>query len=159
MVKQAGAERVRIRSDSRLIVGQVTGTFEAWEERMARYKDLALELLPSFAAFEIAQVPREENLDADILSKVNQTVPSYLTHMAKVQEIGFASIDSIQVNVVDNPQDEWMADLHKFLISGETPAEDDQSRKVRLRDPRFEVKERKLYKRSYGGPLLKCVDS
>lgn len=70
LAKQVGAERVRIRSDSRLIVGQIPGTFEAREDRMMRYKDLALELLSSFTAFEITQLPREENLDVDMLSKL-----------------------------------------------------------------------------------------
>lgn len=108
---------------------------------MARYKGLTLELLASFAAFLITQVPREENLDADMLSKLNQTAPSYLTHMAKIQEIGSASIDSIKVNAVDIPRDKWIEDLQKFLTSGEVPAEEDRARKVRLRAPRFEIKE------------------
>lgn len=73
---------------------------------MMRYKDLTLELLASFAAFKITEVPLEENLDANMLSKLNQKNPSYLTHMAKVQEIGSATIDTIHVNAIDNNCDE-----------------------------------------------------
>lgn len=39
--------------DSRLVVGQVTGTFEANDERMMKYKDLVIEMLASFKGFEV----------------------------------------------------------------------------------------------------------
>ena len=34
MVRQLGGEVVELYSDSRLVVGQVNGEFEAWDERM-----------------------------------------------------------------------------------------------------------------------------
>ncbi|VFQ77367.1 unnamed protein product [Cuscuta campestris] len=64
--------RVSIKSDSSLIVGQVTGNMEAREGRMAQYKDLVLALLKGFEEFKIAQIPRAENADADLLSKLTQ---------------------------------------------------------------------------------------
>lgn len=119
MEKHVGAERVKIRSDYRLTVRQIADTFEAREDRMMRYKDLVLQVLASFTAFEIIQVPREENLDADMLSKLYQTAQNYLTHLAKVQKIRSTSIDAIQVNAIDNNHDEWMNDMFKFHINGE----------------------------------------
>ncbi|VFQ69861.1 unnamed protein product [Cuscuta campestris] len=62
--------RVSIKSDSSLIVGQVTGNMEAKEGRMAQYKDLVLALLKGFEEFKIAQIPRAENADVDLLSKL-----------------------------------------------------------------------------------------
>ncbi|VFR01425.1 unnamed protein product [Cuscuta campestris] len=62
--------RVSIKSDSSLIVGQVTGNMEAREGRMAQYKDLVLALLKGFEEFKIARIPRAENADADLLSKL-----------------------------------------------------------------------------------------
>ncbi|VFQ61877.1 unnamed protein product [Cuscuta campestris] len=64
--------RVSIKSYSSLIVGQVTGNMEAREGRMAQYKDLVLALLKGFEEFKIAQIPRAENADADLLSKLTQ---------------------------------------------------------------------------------------
>ena len=37
MVRLLGGEMVELYSDSRLIVGQVNGDFEAWDERMQGY--------------------------------------------------------------------------------------------------------------------------
>lgn len=68
--------------------------------------------------------------------------------MAMVQEIGSASIDSIQVNTIDTTLDGWMEDLRKLFTNGEVPAEEDPAMKVRLRALRFEMKEGRLYKRS-----------
>ncbi|VFQ79638.1 unnamed protein product [Cuscuta campestris] len=75
------AVRIQVRCDSKLIVGHVTGEFEAKDERMKKYRDTALELLKAFGAYQIEQVPREENAEADILSKLAKVVkrraPSY----------------------------------------------------------------------------------
>ncbi|VFQ88777.1 unnamed protein product [Cuscuta campestris] len=65
-----GLSRVSIKSDSSLIVGQVTGNMEAREGRMTQYKELVLALLKGFEEFKIAQIPRAENADADLLSKL-----------------------------------------------------------------------------------------
>ncbi|VFQ79071.1 unnamed protein product [Cuscuta campestris] len=46
--------RVNIKSDSSLIVGQVTGNMEAREGRMAQYKERLLALLKGFKEFKIA---------------------------------------------------------------------------------------------------------
>ncbi|VFQ92398.1 unnamed protein product [Cuscuta campestris] len=61
--------QVNIKSDSSLIVGNVTGNMEAREGRMVQYKDLVLALLKGFAEFKIAQIPWVENAHADLLSK------------------------------------------------------------------------------------------
>lgn len=95
-------EILRIIMDSRLVVRQVTGTFEAKEDRMIRYKVLVLEMLASFMTFKIKQVPRGENLDADMLSKINQSTPSYISQIARVQEITTTIIEEIQVNLIES---------------------------------------------------------
>ncbi|VFQ86175.1 unnamed protein product [Cuscuta campestris] len=76
--------RVSIKSDSSLIVGQVTGNMEAREGRMAQYKDLVLALLKDFEEFRIAQIPRAENADADLLSKLTQYSPEHVSKLARV---------------------------------------------------------------------------
>ncbi|VFQ76206.1 unnamed protein product [Cuscuta campestris] len=47
------AERIQVRCDSKLVVGHVTGEFEAKDERMKKYRDTALELLKAFGAYRI----------------------------------------------------------------------------------------------------------
>ncbi|XP_019191511.1 PREDICTED: uncharacterized protein LOC109186059 [Ipomoea nil] len=59
------ASKVRVRCDSRLLVGQVNGEFEANEERMRRYRDVVLQLLGQLTLYEILQYKRTGTLPAD----------------------------------------------------------------------------------------------
>ncbi|VFQ61181.1 unnamed protein product [Cuscuta campestris] len=81
------AERIQVRCDSKLIVGHVTGEFEAKDERMKRYRDTALEFLKAFGAYRIEQVPREENAEADILSKLGPDSPEHIKAMTQEEEL------------------------------------------------------------------------
>ncbi|VFQ68476.1 unnamed protein product [Cuscuta campestris] len=160
--------RVSIKSDSSLIVGQVTGNMEAREGRMAQYKDLVLALLKGFEEFKIAQIPRAENADADLLSKLTQYAPEHVSKLARVEILDHASIEKLEVAAITEAgqpdrsnlvgaDDHWMYDLMEYLMDGTLPEQDDRARKVKLRAPRFQVLDGKLYKRAFGGPLLRCL--
>ncbi|VFQ97944.1 unnamed protein product [Cuscuta campestris] len=160
--------RVSIKSDSSLIVGQVTGNMEAREGRMAQYRDLVLALLKGFEEFKIAQIPRTENADADLLSKLTQYAPEHVKKLARVEILDRASIEKLEVaaiiagsqydrsNLV-GADDHLMYDLMEYLMDGSLLEQDDRARKVKLRAPRFQVLDGKLYKRAFGGPLLRCL--
>ncbi|VFQ93487.1 unnamed protein product [Cuscuta campestris] len=159
--------RVSIKSDSSLIVGQVTGNMEAREGRMAQYKDLVLALLKGFEEFKIAQIPRAENADADLLSKLTQYAPEHVSKLARVEILDRASIEKLEVAAIAagsqsdrsnlvGADDHWMYDLMEYLMDGSLPEQDDRARKGKLRAPRFQVLDGKLYKRAFGGPLLRC---
>ncbi|VFQ84430.1 unnamed protein product [Cuscuta campestris] len=160
--------RVSIKSDSSLIVGQVTGNMEAREGRMAQYKDLVLALLKSFAEFQIAQIPRAKNANADLLSKLTQYAPEHVSELARVEILDRASIEKLEVATIVavghsdrsntvGTDDHWMSDLMKYLTDGSLLEQDDRARKVKLRAPRFQVIDGMLYKRAFGGPLLRCL--
>ncbi|VFQ74019.1 unnamed protein product [Cuscuta campestris] len=135
--------RVSIKSDSSLIVGQVT-------------------------EFKIAQIPRAENADADLLSKLTQYAPEHVSKLARVEILDRASIEKLEVAAITagsqsdrsnlvGADDHWMYDLMEYLMDGSLPEQDDRARKVKLRAPRFQVLDGKLYKRAFGGPLLRCL--
>ncbi|VFQ61183.1 unnamed protein product [Cuscuta campestris] len=160
--------RVSIKSDSSLIVGQVTGNIEAREGRMAQYKELVLALLKGFEEFKIAQIPRAENADADLLSKLTQYAPEHVSKLARVEILDRASIEKLEVAAITagcqsdrsnlvGADDHWMYDLMEYLMVGSLPEQDDRARKVKLRAPRFQILDGKLYKRAFGGPLLRCL--
>lgn len=114
LAKRLQAERVKARTDSRLIVRQVIGTFEAKDERMVEYKDLVAELLGTLKSFEIVQVSREENLVADMLTKLSLSALSYVSQMAKIEEVTSASINVIQINAISDQNNEWMRTCLNF---------------------------------------------
>ncbi|VFQ70529.1 unnamed protein product [Cuscuta campestris] len=160
--------RVSIKSDFNLIVGQVTGNMEAREGRMAQYKDLVHAPLRGFEEFKIAQIPRAENADADLLSKLSQYAPEHVSKLARVEILDRANIKKLEVAAITagsqfdrsnlvGADDHWMYDLMEYLVDGSLPEQDDRARKVKLRAPRFQILDGKLYKRAFGGPLLICL--
>ncbi|VFQ76733.1 unnamed protein product [Cuscuta campestris] len=124
-------------------------------------------LLRDMEEYKLEQIPRGGNTDADLLSKLTQAAPEHVSKLAKIemverpsierQPVGlFMELDRVGLGLVE-VDDFWMTDLVKYLMTGQLREEDDRSRKVKLRAPRFQLLEGKLYKRAFGGPLLRCL--
>ncbi|XP_056685855.1 uncharacterized protein [Spinacia oleracea] len=69
MCKAAGAEEILALSDSQLIVSQVNGTYEARDSMMIKCMHAVHQEVEQLKSFEVRQVPRSENNQADALSK------------------------------------------------------------------------------------------
>ncbi|VFQ98671.1 unnamed protein product [Cuscuta campestris] len=120
----------KIKSDSSLVVGHINGNMEAKGEKMQKYRDLARALLKDLTEYVMEQIPRGENTDADLLSKLTK---------------------------MDNPiQIEWSQMTFGWMTE-QFPEDEDRVRKVKLRAPRFQMIDGRLYKRAFGGPLLRCL--
>ena len=68
--KALGAKNLLIQSDSKLVIGQIRGEYEAKEERMQRYLKLTKHLTQEFDTLEFMQIPRSQNMEADEVSKL-----------------------------------------------------------------------------------------
>ncbi|VFR02730.1 unnamed protein product [Cuscuta campestris] len=129
------ATKLRIKCDSKLVVGHVSGEFEAKDERMKKYRDTALELLKSFTAYSVEQIPRAENAEADILSKLSSDTPEHIRRMANVEELSKPSIQAFPVAMIcDRPRD-WTDDIVAFLKDGVLPDDAVKAKLVRTRAP------------------------
>ncbi|MEX1047005.1 MAG: ribonuclease HI family protein [Actinomycetota bacterium] len=73
---ELGAGRVLVRSDSRLLVEQVSGNFKVKNEKLRELHEKVRELGRRFESVEFAHVPRELNAAADKLA--NRGVDSWL---------------------------------------------------------------------------------
>ncbi|VFQ79652.1 unnamed protein product [Cuscuta campestris] len=151
-----GVSRVQIYTDSRLVVGQIMGEFEAKEERMKRYWDLALEMLGRFE-FKLEHIPRAQNAEADVLSKLSAESPEYISKLATIEELVTPSLNSSEVISVSADPPEWLDRLAKYIEDGEAPEDPQEARLLRMRAPTYKVQDGVLYKRSYNGVLLRCL--
>ena len=77
IAKAFGVKNLKLRSDSKLIVGQITNEYEVKEERMKRYLKLTSQLINDFDDVRFKQIPQENNLAADEVSKLasNEDTP------------------------------------------------------------------------------------
>ncbi|VFQ85614.1 unnamed protein product [Cuscuta campestris] len=151
------ATKLRVKCDSKLVVGYVSGEFEAKDERMKKYRDTALELLKSFTAYSVEQIPRAENAEADILSKLSSDTPEHIRRMANVEELSEPSIHAFLVAMICARPRDWMDDIVAFLKDGALPDDAIKAKLVRTRAPGYTLEGEKLYKRAYNCTLLRCL--
>ncbi|VFQ71916.1 unnamed protein product [Cuscuta campestris] len=156
ILSKMGVSRVQVYSDSRPVVGQITGEFEAKEERMKKYRDLSLEMLGKFE-FMLEHIPRAQNAEADVLSKLSAESPEYISKLATVEELVTPSLSNSEVIWVSADPPEWLDRLAKYIEDGEAPEDPQEARLLRMRGPTYKVQDGVLYKRSYNGVLLRCL--
>ncbi|VFQ89711.1 unnamed protein product [Cuscuta campestris] len=151
-----GVSRVQVYSDSRLVVGQISGEFEAKEERMKKYRNLSLEVLGKFE-YKLEHIPRAYNAEADVLSKLSAESPEYKSKLATVEELATPSLNRDEVLWVSPDPPEWLDRLARYIEDGVAPEDPQEARLLRMRAPTYKVQEGVLYKRSYNGVLLRCL--
>jgi len=70
LAKELGAQSLLVKSDSVLVIGQVTGDYQAKDPQLALYLRYVRVLRAVFSTFDLVHVPREQNSRADLLSKL-----------------------------------------------------------------------------------------
>ncbi|VFQ65598.1 unnamed protein product [Cuscuta campestris] len=151
-----GVSRVQVYSDSRLVVGQISGEFEEKEERMKKYRDLSLEMLGKFE-YKLEHIPRAYNAEADVLSKLSAESPEYISKLATVEELATPSLNMDEVLWVSADSPEWLDRLARYIEDEVAPEDSQEARLLRMRAPTYKVQEGVLYKRSYNVVLLRCL--
>ena len=68
MVQRMGGKSIKVFSDSRLVVGQVKGEFEAKDERMQGYLSQVKCLQSGFDFFDLLHISRNGNAHPDSLA-------------------------------------------------------------------------------------------
>ncbi|VFQ86055.1 unnamed protein product [Cuscuta campestris] len=114
----------------------INGEFEAKEERMKRYRDLSLEMLGRFE-FKLEHIPRAQNAEADVLSKLSTESPEYISRLATVEELVTPSLSNNEVIWVSADPPEWLDRLAKYIEDGEAPENPQEARLLRMRAPTY----------------------
>ena len=70
IAKALGVRNLKLNSDSKLMVGQITKEYEVKEDMMKRYLKLTNQLVSNFVDVRITQIPREENLEVDEVARL-----------------------------------------------------------------------------------------
>ena len=134
-------------------MGQVNRTCEAKEERMKKYPEKVLQLVKKFKETNFAQIPWEENVEADALAKeVSTNEPS--DEIDEVQYI--LSIDLPEVLQVPN-EGNWMTPIISYLKDGSPLEGKDEARKLKVQLTRYVLLNEVLYKRGFSQPYLRCL--
>nr|POF08913.1 ribonuclease hi [Quercus suber] len=160
MVQRMGEKAVKVFSNSKLVIGQVQGEFEAKDERIQGYLSQAKHLQSGFESFSLLHIPRSGNSHADSLATLATSSAQDLPRVILIEdqhkptEVGKGVIQVHQVRA----RPSWMDPLVKFLKKDILPEEKGETDKIRRKATRFWFSEdQKLYKCSYSGLYLLCV--
>ena len=78
------SENIIIQSDSQLVVGQVNGEYEMWDQLMNKYVCLVKLRLESFVAWKIEHILRGSNEKADALAALDTSLPTKETMLLSI---------------------------------------------------------------------------
>jgi ribonuclease HI len=151
MVKELGASVVTIRSDSQLILSQKKGDYMAKEPILQKYLAKVNESIQGLSGFEIQPIPREQNHQADILSKLAST-KNVGNSRSVVEETLQNTCVVLQAEVSD-----WRTQIQQYISQGQLPMDLDECRKIVKRAAQFRLVHGHLYRRGTSVPLLKCI--
>ncbi|GFZ00940.1 hypothetical protein Acr_14g0005750 [Actinidia rufa] len=107
--------------------------------------------------FKIHQIPREDNKKADALANLASTFEFISDRCIPLEFLTSPSIgiaDQI-LQTEENPT--WLDKIIAYLQKGILPRDKLQARRLQYRSARFCIFKGKLYKRSFSGPLLRCL--
>ncbi|XP_073303001.1 uncharacterized protein [Primulina huaijiensis] len=153
-VQEVGAARVIIYSDSQLITQQIKGMYEAKNEKMLKYLGLITAQAASLTDWSIEQIPREKNAEADTLAKLAASMSDISTREVLCFTQLLLSIDE---KIPSIQKSSWMIPIIEYIIHEKLPENRAQAAKIRKQAPTFVFLNNVLYRRSYQGPLLKCL--
>ena len=85
--KVLGAQNLLSQNNSKLVIGQIKGEYEAKEERMQKYLRLTNHLIQEFDKVEFVQIPRTQNMVVDEVTKIASSEEETTGSMGLVMEI------------------------------------------------------------------------
>ena len=112
-------------------------------------------LASRFKEFQISQVPRTQNKEADALSKLASMLFCHLSKKVLAEVLPMRSIDEeAQEEVFDTEEDEnyWMVPIRQYLEEGNLPAEEAKARKIRMNAGKYTIIAGSLYRKGYSTP-------
>ena len=155
--KALGAKNLLVQNDSKLVIRQVKGEYEAKEERMQKYLRLTKHLIQGFDAMEFIQILRSQNMGADEVLKLASSEEGEISMDLAMEVQKHPSIEEAPTFTVQSINS-WMTPIISFLQDGHFPHNTEEAKKIRKRAARFTILNDTLYKTGFSMPYLKCVD-
>ena len=124
---------------------------------MVKYVSRVEQRLSSFSVWKMEHIPRDCNERADALASMAASLPLTETIFLPLYYQPASSIGSSQISQVDENPPSWMDSISLYLSTSQLPSERDKAHKLQVQSARFSLVDGKLFKRSVGGPYLKCL--
>ncbi|XP_024026375.1 uncharacterized protein LOC112093026 [Morus notabilis] len=146
-------ERLSVFSDSQLVIGQMKEEYQARGEKMRAYLRKVKEELVKFKNYEILQIPRAENVNADALAKLASSKDSDTLGVVPIEELEYPTIEEKAKALIVQTDENWMTPLIQYLMDAQLPSNKDEARRIKYRAARYLLYDGLLYRRGYSTPL------
>ncbi|XP_074363782.1 uncharacterized protein LOC141704443 [Apium graveolens] len=146
---------LKIYSDSHIVVKQTNREYIANDPILEKYQALVQSYLASIPGHQVLQLCREENEEADILSKLVRN-SSDLDCSVYFEELQKPSINSEEVLEIESNQI-WMTPFINYLEKGELPEDKGKAQTLKATTAKFFIEEGLLYLMTFSSPILKYV--
>ncbi|XP_076948971.1 uncharacterized protein LOC143621433 [Bidens hawaiensis] len=158
VAQKMSVKRIQAHVDSLLVSNQVNGDYEANDHKMIEYLKKTKELLQGFQEAKVIHIPRGQNKKADALSKLAYVAFDHLAKEVRVDTIEQPSILKRTIGNVETSGYSWMTPIIRYLQEGIVPEGKQEARRLRIKALQYEMINDALYRKSYLGPSLKCID-
>ncbi|XP_076957925.1 uncharacterized protein LOC143633519 [Bidens hawaiensis] len=125
---------------------------------MASYLSQAKDLMQQFTSCKVVHIKRSENRLADALSKLASTSFEHMGKDVRIEIVDVPSVPRRQVLVIQTGATSWMEPIKAYLASGILPEDKAEARKIRHKALWYQMHDEVLFRKSFLGLLLRCVD-
>jgi ribonuclease HI len=166
-LRALGVTTCIIKTDSKVVVGQVEKDYSAKDLALMQYLTAVRSLERQFKGFTLQHLDRAKNKEADALAKAaarGEALPSDVFYHV----IGTPAVRSPEVLQITNDTDghrivnlimteDWRAPITLFLQGYYHPSDDNEAKRLKHQSRDFALIEGQLYKKGVSQPMLKCV--
>ena len=123
---------------------------------MQKAKQLLKKLEQEGGQWDLLQIPRSENSEADSLAKAAAEDSKAFQELELTEELAKPSIEEEELMSIQEIT-EWMKPIVQYLENGTLPEDKLQARKLRVKAAHYSMHNSELYRRSLSHPWSKCV--
>ena len=157
LARDMDIKHLEIRSDSQLIVNQIKGEYDTINPVLAKYCQVAREILKFFEYHELRQIMRAENLEADLLPRITEQEIVNLKKECQIEFMETPVIDRVQISLIEEHEKDWVDEIKDYIEMQILPTDRENERFIQKVAAKYTVIKEVLFRRSYSQAFLRCV--
>lgn len=119
----------------------------------------AKSLITEFEKCEVKHVPGSKNKQADALSKLAANTPDHMSQEVKLEILNTPSTAEAEVCAISMSTESWMTPIMNYILNDALPPDKAQARKIKVKSLQYQVIDGTLYRKTFLGPLLRCLEA
>lgn len=157
LVRRAGPKSLKAFVDSQLVARQLQGDYKVWDPPLKQYQEELARQVAKFPCIEISQIPREQNIRVDALSKM-ALLPEEQRQGVTFELMTSSSVPAQPKQVMAIEQGDWHATIIAFLTDGVVP-DGVTLQQIQRKATTYLLVDGSLYKKAFSTtfPLLVCI--